>query len=119
MKKAVVAQSERASPEDEFPEAFYAELNRILVEGKTLYDPAAWNGCEFSHYEMKLIGRLKAGAIGEDELADLNRRLIEKGFPEHVYAYPKSNRPPVLNAVQDEFGGGYSDGHVYLLEPVK
>lgn len=119
MKKAVGVQSQRTDPEDEFPEAFYAELNRILVEGKTLYDPAAWKDCEFSHYEMKLIGRLKAGAIGEEELPDLNRRLIEKGFPDHVYAYPKSNRPPVLNAVQDEFGGGYSDGHVYLLEAVK
>lgn len=119
MKKAVGAQGEMAEPEDDFPGTFYEETNRILVEGKTLYDPAAWKDCEFSHYETKLIERLKAGAIKEDELPDLNRRLIEKGFPEAVYAYPKSNRPPVLNAVQDEFGGGYSDGHVYLLETVK
>jgi hypothetical protein len=103
---------------DEFKEDLFTELNQILAGRKDLYDAAVWQGGVFSDYERKLLTRLAAATIADEDLADLNRRLLEKAYPEHVYACPKSNRPPTLNAVQDEFGGGFWDGHLYLLEAV-
>lgn len=104
---------------EEFRLKVFDELNRILFEARDLYDADAWRECSFTHYERKLLARLTAGEITDDQLTDLNRRLFEKVFPTHVFACPKANRPPVLNAVQDEFGGGHFDGHIYLLEDVK
>jgi hypothetical protein len=98
---------------------FYAELNGILSEGASFYDEAAWAGCALTAEEKGLIAREAAGKLGRKERAELNRLLLEKGFPRYIFAAPKANRAPVLRAVQEDFGGGYSDGHIYLLQDVE
>jgi hypothetical protein len=45
--------------------------------------------------------------------------LLEKGYPQYIFSAPKANRAPVLRAVQEDFGGGFSDGHIYLLQDVE
>lgn len=95
---------------------FYDDFNRMLMEGDKLYSDRVWPAAKLSWIEKKLAGRLTAGNIAEDDLKELNRRLLEKSFPKYIWKSPKDNRPPVLHVVQEEFGGGYSDGHIYLLE---
>jgi hypothetical protein len=103
----------------------YEELTVLLAE-KGFYDEAAWKDwtCERAGYhtpipavrhEKTLLAKHKSDQIAPDELRDLNRRLLERAFPKYVFRAPKENQPAFLHAVQEEFGGGYSDGHIYLL----
>jgi hypothetical protein len=98
---------------------FYSELNGILSEGASFYDEASWAGCALTADEKRLIARESAGKIGRKERAELNRLLLEKSYPQYIFAAPKANRAPVLRAIQEDFGGGYSDGHIYLLQDVE
>jgi hypothetical protein len=64
---------------------------------------------------MEYLTKLKDGRITDNELGDFNRRLLEKAFPRYLFPHPVENRAAILNPVQGQFGGGYSDGHIYLL----
>ena len=103
----------------EVKKRLFFEFNKILMEFPNFYDEKSWRKCEFSEFEKKLIAMAKSGKMEKKLLMELNRRLLEKGFPKHIFTCPKSNYAPVLNAAQPKFGGGFSDGHVYLLERVK
>ena len=94
-------------------------MSTTIEQLRNLYDAQAWKGIELDTVEQNLIRRLEAAAISDAELLDLNRRLLERAFPNHVFRCPKDNRPAIRNAVQEEYGGGYSDGHIYLLKPVR
>ena len=117
LKMSILAHTPGEQPSIALKKRFYHELNYILVNCPKLHDEESWQGCSFDAREQRMIEKARGEGIGKKELKVLNRRLIEKGFPEHVFAAPKSNRPPVLEAVQPDFGGGYCDGHLYLLKP--
>lgn len=97
------------------------ELNKILIDFPNFYDKGSWKKFTFAARERELIALAEAGTIEGKDLKELNRRLLEMAFPKFVFQSPKSNRAPLLNAVQNQFGGGYSDGHVYLIadEPTR
>jgi len=101
---------------DELKEKVFEEFNRLLVEGEDFWDGESWGDMEFSYYEELLLKKVDDAEIEEDDLIFINRRLLEKAYPKYVFECPKDNRPPVVDSVQPWFGGGYSDGHIYLLE---
>jgi hypothetical protein len=90
-------------------------LDRVVSDSRDLYSPDIWPESALGAHEKKLLAQTRKGTIHPDDRGDFNRRLLERTFPEHVFVCPKDNLAPVLDAVQDEFGGGYSDGHIYLL----
>lgn len=99
----------------ELREAVKASLDRVLSDARDLYSAEAWKADILEPHERRLVGELQAGTIRRDDLGDLNRRLLERTFPEHVFPSPKNNLAPVKDAVQGDYGGGASDGHVYLV----
>jgi len=88
----------------------------LQLEAEDFYDSAAWPDAEFDPYETRLLAEIRDRRIAPHELAYFNRGLLERAFPEHVWARPKHNMTPVVNAIQPEFGGGPSDGHIYFLQ---
>jgi hypothetical protein len=91
-------------------------LDRVLSDRGDVYSADVWPEADFKrHDEKRLLAHYKAGTIGRDERGDFNRRLLERAFPEHIFVCPKSNVAPVLDAIQSEYGGGESDGHIYLI----
>ena len=100
----------------EVKKRLFFEFNKILIDFPNFYDEKHWKKCRFNEFEKKLIAMAESGKMEKKLLMELNRRLLEKGFPKHIFRCPKSNCAPVLNAAQSKFGGGFSDGHVYLLE---
>lgn len=101
------------------------ELNGILG-ADSLYNADAWKGYSAEkagfttpipviQHGKRLLAKLKAGELPDKNLPDINRRLLEWAFPKYIFRSPKENQPPIRNAVQDEFGGGFSDGHIYML----
>ncbi len=94
-------------------------FDRILLEATGLYDPDAWPDAPaaLDRYENRLLERLTGGgSLSADELAYLNRRLLELAWPRHIYPRPRHNLAVTRRPVQKYYGGGYSDGHIYLLE---
>ncbi len=106
-------------PPADLQERIFAGLNRILGFEAGLYDAATWPAFPRDPTEAEHLEALEANAIEREDLADLNRRLLEATFPDHIFVAPKHNRPAVRNAVQERFGGGFSDGHIYLLRPAR
>jgi len=104
-------------PDEALKTAVADALDEILFDDRTFYDAALWPNLELDGYESSLLERLKQKEITEEELGYLNRALLEQTFPEHVYARPRHNFTPVLDAIQPRYGGGPTDGYIYLLEP--
>lgn len=91
-------------------------FDEILFDDRSFYDAAAWPTADFDAYEQQLLEKLRAGTIDDEELGYLNRGLFERALPEHVFARPRHNLTPAVHAAQDRFGGGASDGYIYLLK---
>ncbi len=94
------------------------DINDFLFDARDFYDPQIWSNEDFTRYERIYISQLHDPYMPEDSLGILNRCLLERSFPEHIFPHPKENRPPIVNAAQETFGGGFSDGHIYLLRDV-
>jgi hypothetical protein len=92
-------------------------LDRVMSDSFDVYSPDVWPESDFNRNdEKRLLALCKAGTAGGTDLGDFNRRLLERTFPEHIFACPKSNVTPVLDAIQSEYGGGASDGHIYMVQ---
>jgi hypothetical protein len=113
---ALAALPANQAPPEELRARLLDDFDRILFDDRTFHDPAAWPNAAFDPYEERLLAKLRAGDIAEDELGYLNRTLFEQAFPDHVFARPKNNLTPVMGAAQPRHGGGVCDGYIYFLE---
>lgn len=91
------------------------ELNNLIANRDDLYDETSFKGCALGWVEDLLVRKWGLKTISDADREELNRRLLELAFPRHIFASPKTNRPPIRKALQPDFGGGASDGHIYLL----
>ena len=116
LRSALKAWPATTAPPAELQAQLRDELDELLFDQRGFYEPAAWPDAVLDPYEQELLAKLKAGPITDDELGYLNRTLLEIGFPTHVFARPKHNLTPLVRAAQPDYGGGPTDGHIYLLK---
>lgn len=115
---AVRAVGDDRAPDATVRELIFADLNeRLKTPG--LYARALWPQLPTDRIETTYLTWLAGDGLPDTYVADFNRRLVEHAFPDHVFRAPKSNWTPILAAAQPTFGGGYSDGHIYLLRDVE
>ncbi len=116
LREALTSHRQGREPADELRERVLDAFDEILFDDRTFHDAAVWPDADLDAYERDLVKKLRAGTIGEEELGHLNRGLFERALPDHVFARPRHNRTPAVRAVQGGFGGGSSDGYIYLLK---
>jgi hypothetical protein len=97
--------------------ALIEDLDELLFDARDLYDAAVWTEPGFDAGEEATIRKLKThpAAVTRDELGYVNRRLLEKALPDHVFVVPRPNRLLAMKGAQMEYGGGPGDGYIYFL----
>jgi hypothetical protein len=91
VKRQLEALPENAGTDPVPPEltgAIVAELNRLLSE-RLMYDAAAWQGIEIGEEATRFVHR-GTDRLSDEELARLNRMLLESAFPEEIARSTKS-----------------------------
>lgn len=110
-----IMQSEPKKVDDALKSMLMTEFNNIIANREDFYDEESFKACSFDWMDDWLIRKFRLKTISDEERVELNRRLLERSFPKFIFQAPKANRPPIRKALQPDFGGGYSDGHIYLL----
>lgn len=93
------------------------DLDELIFDARSLYDPAVWLDPGFDSGELATVAKLKTAAdsVTREELGFVNRRLLEKALPDHVFVAPRSNKLLAMKGAQMDYGGGPGDGFIYFL----